>query len=381
MTIRSYVLVLLCAVMLAACGRVRPENGVLLSNPRPFGDGTVHEILVASARERDARRGTYFNGERSEALNFAQFNVSVPGSHVTDRIEWPRTYPGDPATAFSIRAAGHLSQETFTRNLKAHVGQNSGDVLIFVHGYNTHFAEGLYRFTQIVHDSGFSGTPVHFSWASRGQVPLYLYDLNSATAARNRLEQTLSLAARHARGKVHVMAHSMGNWLLMETLRQAALRGSDPFRGKRGAIVMAAPDIDLNVFMAQMDDIGKPETPFLLIASGKDRPLQLSERLGGNVPRLGGYRDREALAERGLILLDLTDVESEDRSGHSSFAEISDILPRFARQADFLGNEQGRGRRGASRVGQNLVKVGISLTDLVRNAASTVVPIPGLATE
>ncbi|WP_350334904.1 alpha/beta hydrolase [Coralliovum pocilloporae] len=368
-------LILLSALVLSGCARGRPESGALLTSLHPDTGASLHTIFVASSRQRDERRGTYFNGERAEGLNFAQFHISVPPGHETDKIEWPSTYPGNPQEAFTVRAAGHLSTRDFSRNLIHDVQQGSGDILIFVHGYNTHFAEGLYRFTQIVHDSGFPGTALHFSWASRGEVPLYLYDLNSATAARNRLEKTIELAARHARGKVHIMAHSMGNWLLMETLRQSRLKGQDPFRGRRGAVVMAAPDIDLNVFMEQMKDIGKPESPILLIASGDDLPLQLSERLGGDVPRLGAYRDRDALAEQGLILLDLTDVDSADRSGHSAFAEISDILPRLARQARLVD-----GRTEDSGVGQNLVRVGSSLTDLVRNAASTVVPIPGLAT-
>ena len=40
-------------------------------------------------------------------------------------------------------------------------------VLVFIHGYNTMFAEGLYRFTQIVDDANAPAVPVLFTWASR----------------------------------------------------------------------------------------------------------------------------------------------------------------------------------------------------------------------
>ena len=71
-------------------------------------------------------------------------------------------------------------------------GQRS--IIIFIHGYNTMFAEGLFRFAQVVHDSRSPAVPIHFSWASRGQLSDYVYDNNSATAARDRLERLFRLA-------------------------------------------------------------------------------------------------------------------------------------------------------------------------------------------
>ena len=55
------------------------------------------------------------------------------------------------------------------------------------------FAEGLYRLVQIAHDAKAPGVPVLFTWASRGKATAYLYDTNSATAARDELEHTLRL--------------------------------------------------------------------------------------------------------------------------------------------------------------------------------------------
>jgi esterase/lipase superfamily enzyme len=89
-------------------------------------------------------------------------------------------------------------------------------VFVFIHGYNTLFAEGLYRFAQVVHDSKATGVPVLFTWASRGKLAAYVYDNNSATAARDDLEHTLRLLLASNADQVNILAHSMGNWVTVE---------------------------------------------------------------------------------------------------------------------------------------------------------------------
>ena len=78
------------------------------------------------------------------------------------------------------------------------------------------------------------GVPVLFTWASRGQATAYVYDLNSATAARDGLEHTLRLLLRSNAEKVNVLAHSMGNWVTVEAFRQIRISGDLPPANKIG---------------------------------------------------------------------------------------------------------------------------------------------------
>ena len=78
---------------------------------------------------------------------------------------------------------------------------------------------------QLAHDLQAPGVPVLFTWASRGQATAYVYDLNSATAARDGLEHTLRLLLRSNAEKVNVLAHSMGNWVTVEAFRQIRISG------------------------------------------------------------------------------------------------------------------------------------------------------------
>ena len=149
-------------------------------------------------------------------------------------------------------------------------------VFLFIHGFNTMFAEGLYREVQVVHDAKAPGVPVLFTWASRGKPTAYIYDTNSATAARDELEHTLRLLLASNAEEVNVLAHSMGNWVTVEAFRQIKISGNLDHVSKLGYVFLAAPDIDIDVFKSEMRRFGKPKKPFYIVLSKDDKALWLS---------------------------------------------------------------------------------------------------------
>ena len=78
----------------------------------------------------------------------------------------------------------------------------------------------------------------------RGKLLDYVYDNNSATAARDGLEHVLRLALASNADRVDVLAHSMGNWVTVEAFRQMKISGSVPNASKFGLVMLAAPDIE-----------------------------------------------------------------------------------------------------------------------------------------
>ena len=95
-----------------------------------------------------------------------------------------------------------------------------------------------------------------FTWASRGKPTAYVYDTNSATAARDELEHTLRLVLASNAEEVNVLAHSMGNWVTVEAFRQIKISGRLD-HGASWALFLAAPDIDIDVFKSQLRSFGK----------------------------------------------------------------------------------------------------------------------------
>ncbi|MGD0640298.1 MAG: alpha/beta hydrolase [Roseiarcus sp.] len=312
----------------------RPETGFLSPVAEGATGASSHDVLVATTRERDSREGTMFNGERARALDFAELTVSVPPTHKPGNIEWASTAPGSAATDFVVRDETYLDgDKQFLTRLNAQLAtrpRGSRKVLVFVHGYNTMFAEGLYRGVQVVEDAKSGAVPVLFTWASRGQLTGYVYDNNSATAARDDLERTLRLVFASDADQINILAHSMGNWVTVEALRQIKISGRLPPMQKLGSIVLTSPDIDIDVFKSQMRRFGKPQKPFYIVLSRDDKALQLSKFIAGGQDRLGAEANVEELAALGAVVIDMTEVAGADSSNHDKFAQLAEVAPQLA---------------------------------------------------
>jgi esterase/lipase superfamily enzyme len=328
----SVLALVLLAFSLVACAS-RPETGFLSAVAYSPPGAVDHTLLVATTRERDDRPGTLFNGDRASATDYAELTVSIPPNHKQNEIEWATTPPGDPNVNFVVRDEKYLDgDKAFVQALNAQLAlrpPGSRNVFLFVHGFNTMFAEAVYRGAQLAHDSQAPGVPVLFTWASRGQATAYVYDLNSATAARDGLEHTLRLLLRSNAEKVNVLAHSMGNWVTVEAFRQIRISGDLPPANKIGTIVLAAPDIDIDVFKAQLRRFGKPQKPFYVVLSQDDRALFLSRTIAGGVTRVGDSSDTAELTALGATVIDLTDVKADDATNHDKFVQLASVAPQL----------------------------------------------------
>ena len=98
-----------------------------------------------------------------------------------------------------------------------------------------------------------------------------------------------------------------------------------------GAVILAAPDIDVDVFRSQMARIGRPEKPFMVVLSREDRALALSSFIAGagQSSRLGDYKNAADLTQYNAVVVDLSDVKSGDPLNHDTFAELAKIAPEL----------------------------------------------------
>jgi esterase/lipase superfamily enzyme len=330
---------LLCAVLLASglagCS-ARPGSGVLTPVAQVPRYTDKVDILVATTRGRDdAEDPDAFTATRSKSLNYSALTVSIPKGHVAGKIEWPDTGPPDPAVNFMTTDRSVLTGSEFVSSIRNRVRQSGPEaksVLVFVHGYNTLYQESVYRFAQFIYDSGFKGTAVLFAWPSRGKAPLYLADRESTNYSRDYLEQALlQIASVPDVQHIDILAHSMGNWLAVETLRQAKMKRHGDFGGKLHDVVLASPDIDINVFRTQLDVIGPLRQPMTILVSGDDKVLSLSSALAGGVERVGvvAVDDPRVIAgahRYNLRVVDLSKVPSGGNLNHDKFAESEAVL-------------------------------------------------------
>ena len=216
-----------------------------------------------------------FSGERSDRVAYAKVDMTVPAVHKVGQIERAKRGAADPGKFFTAQSvSGYRDETAFSKALRADIARRGGRALVFIHGYNTSFDDAVYRITQIAHDANYTGTPVLFTWASGGKTVDYVYDNNSASAARDALEETLRLVANSGAKRVDIVAHSMGNWVTMEALRQLAITNDRDLDGKLGDVVLASPDIDVDVFKSADAPLRQARPAVHPVASANDRALQ-----------------------------------------------------------------------------------------------------------
>lgn len=306
--------------LLAACA----PRGQMTLVPEAASVGTVREIFVATTRGLDENGN--FSGKRVEAVSFSRFGVSVPPDREIGKIVWPpRSGRVDAKTQFLTTYAGRFdSASAFRSGLRADLNKNGGEAVIFVHGFNTTFSEGIYRIAQMANDLGLPGSIVHYSWPSAAQPLGYVYDRDSALFARDGLERLLVEVEGAGAKRVILVAHSMGSYLLMESLRQIAIRDNSNILDRVGGVVLISPDIDVDVFRAQALSIPKLPQPFVVFSSERDRILRLSATLTGRWDRLGTLQDVARVSDLPITFLDTAEFSAG--SGHFNVGESPALL-------------------------------------------------------
>ena len=328
----AHLLTLTLTVLLAGCGG-RP-TGVLVPVASTVPDASAVEIVVATTRMPDPRPGEMYGGERGNTVSFADIVVSIPpdSARRIGEVQWPDRVPGDPAKNFVTLKAETIDLEEARAIVRKEAAKyRPRRVLLFVHGYNNRFDDAVYRFAQIVHDSKAPAAPVLFTWPSRASLLAYGYDRESATYSRDALERVLAaLAAYPNIDEVSVLAHSMGNWVTLEALRQMAIRDRR-IPKKIANVMLAAPDVDVDVFRTQIQAMGEPRPHFTLFVSTDDRALAVSRRVWGSRSQLGAINPnvepyKSALEKARLDVVDLSEVQTSDKLAHGKFAESPEVV-------------------------------------------------------
>ena len=322
-------LAILLAVLVTGCAS-RPE-GVLAPVANITTDTAKIDLLVATTREPTKESGDFFTGERGANPSLANVVVSMPPSREIGTIQCPSRTPGDPERDFVTTAVDPMDREDLQPWFRAH-SVKGRRVVIFVHGFNTRFDDSVFRFAQIIHDSRADVAPILFSWPSRGSIFDYNFDRESTNFSRSDLVYVIRQAVRSRDvSEITIMAHSMGCWLAVEALRDISLQIGE-ISPKITAVILASPDLDIDVFRKQMTEIGPTRPQFTIFVSANDRALRLSRLISGSVTRVGGVDlDMKQYQERiasigGITVLDLTALRNGDTLSHSQFATSPEVV-------------------------------------------------------
>lgn len=209
------------------------------------------------------------------------------------------------------------------------------DVLVYIHGFNQSFETAALDAARLSDGLAFRGETMLFSWPSKNSLINYIYDRESAMWSRDALEGMLDeLIADSSVGRVHIVAHSMGTMVAIESLRQLYDRRGAATANRFGAIVLASPDIDMDSFTSSIGRIGSLSRKITVLTVANDRALGAMRDMAGGVTRVG-TAETARLDALGIRVIDASNLAGGGLN-HDLFltnAEVQQVIRRFISDA------------------------------------------------
>jgi esterase/lipase superfamily enzyme len=281
-----------------------------------------------------------FTADRASVMSYGLTIVSIPKNHTIGNVERPqfsylkwRYQAETDADHFRIKALTPLDRDALVSEL----ADGDDSVLLFVHGYNVTFADAVFKAAQITFDANFPGSVLVFSWPSAGALLKYDEDRESAEFAAPDLAKIFHLLSKEiGEKKVYIVAHSMGNQVLVNALQQSALSNADLTINE---LVMAAPDVDKDVFGTKVEDIRSVAKNVTVYASAADKALLASGKKSYGT-RLGFVGPGGPSIFPGIEIIDVTAVGDDmlglDHGTFSSSRAVLDDLGHLIRSVSHL---------------------------------------------
>lgn len=290
----------------------------------------VVRVFYGTDRDDEAPRAigqAYGNGRST--LKFGYVDVSIPREHRMGKLErpslWRLEFKENPEKHITLVAVQALETDAWRRLVsEVSATRTSRRGMVFVHGFNVSFDDAARRAGQLAYDLGFDGLPFLYSWPSVGSLPSYTIDEANIewTAAnlRDFLKQAYSAGAL---SEMVLIAHSMGSRALARVVADIASDAQLSRSMKISHLILAAPDIDADVFARDLlPKMGSP-VKVTIYTSSKDRALNASRQLHG-YDRLG-YTQAAVLAARVADVIDASEVDTS-LLGHSYYGDHRSVI-------------------------------------------------------
>jgi esterase/lipase superfamily enzyme len=292
-----------------------------------------------------------FGADRNRRLQLGQAIVTVPRvKRQAGKVLRPTLFEtlvlripeqGDPARHFTIPKNGVtlMTEDQFLAAVRVH-RQNAGTfkdhAFVFVHGYNMEFDSALYRTAQIAFDlsdvaGGEAdrvpfGTAFLYTWPSGGGTFDYVYDHESARGAEGHFREFLDLViAKSGAKQVHLIAHSLGNAVLLNVLqdyKMPTLTGASI-----NQVILAAPAIDAEEFGIVAGKIkGLATGGITLYASSNDQALYAASGLNRGRPMAGDVPTGGPVIVAGIESIDVSAIPTDSFWGHDRYADRRELL-------------------------------------------------------
>lgn len=293
-------------------------------------NGDIYPVWYATNRRPadviDESKG--YSSERDSSLHYGKAFVTIPKDFLQNMRSdnWlTKLFFRTGESTIKVRNRVPMPVTDFMSDVKSEIAKNTPSerfAIIYIHGFQTTFDEATQRAASIGYQLK-SPTTAFFSWPSKGKMAGYEADKSSVEASTDQLASFIIKFNRESGApKVHLIAHSMGNYALLQTMFRPVMQKAIQSGLRFGQIILAAPDVDREVFARDAHLYTKVADRVTLYGSNKDMALTASKKLA-DFPRAG-------LLQPPIIIpgIDTLDVSSVDLTwlGHSYVATEIQVI-------------------------------------------------------
>jgi esterase/lipase superfamily enzyme len=258
--------------------------------PTATSSNRVRAVDVLFGTDRAIDNGR-FGSNSATALSVGSASISIPEDHRIGQIEIASSFSvlGLPVYQETVATSKHFSilsqQVAGDSQLDSIVrsrSSDSGDVFIYVHGFNTPFDFALFRAAQLAWDVQFIGTAAAFSWPSQASVSAYLSDQQAAFRSSEYLKDFIKAIRGRYRGRVHIIAQAQGASPVMQAIKDIAQEGlfqSSPI----DQVILMSPDVDSELFQSLCALSVKAVNRITVYASANDKALLVASKLSSSL--------------------------------------------------------------------------------------------------
>ena len=281
--------------------RITQLLAVLATLALTIAPSSAASVFVASSRTVDGpgKAVAFVN----DSLRFSMVEVASPSGRALSSI-----------AGMDVQGTAGIARGTFLRDA---VRKGHGQVVVFVHGYNTSFLSSVRRTAQIGEDLQMQGSLVLFAWPSLTVLSGYDSDAMRAVNAEARLVDLLQSLTDAGAKRIVLVGHSLGAKLALEAVAGMPKRVASHVLPHLGGIALLSPDISVDAFNEALASFPGQRPTIAVYFSKDDLALQALAVLTDRKTRVGVVNDA-AQVKGGKIVL--VDVSGQPSSGIGHFA-------------------------------------------------------------
>ncbi|MDJ0905425.1 MAG: alpha/beta hydrolase [Woeseiaceae bacterium] len=233
----------------------------------------------------DSRPKRYYGGDRGELqTGMATIAIATRRDHATPFADWQRWKPRLDGSRkrdelLSVMPARGTDLDRIVAEYASLSGTRSA--LLYVHGFRRRFDTSAVNLAKLVYQVSPDAVPILYSWPSTGNVFKYKGDVRNLEWSGGTLESLLAqLMDAPEIETIHVIAHSLGSFALLEAIASIAERAPEAVRTSFGQVLLVSPDIARPRFeQVYLPVIRASGLNVTIYAAENDVPLQTSRRV------------------------------------------------------------------------------------------------------